>query len=184
MSPDRSRPIAQRLARPFWTFLALVFLLEAWIWERLKPVVATIVAAIPLEAFKKAVVAGIERLPPYATLLVFTIPGLILLPFKLLGLWLIGGGHVIAGGFVFLFAKTIGLAVTAFLFDTCRPKLMQIGWFVRFYGLMLRLRDWAHRQTEPARALLARLKLRLGHQKSRVMVLITRLRRRSFSKVG
>ncbi|OYU47283.1 MAG: hypothetical protein CFE31_17315 [Rhizobiales bacterium PAR1] len=177
-------PTTRRMLRPLWFFLALLFLVEAWIWERLKPAVAWLVGLIPFERFKAALATGIARLPPYATLLVFAIPGLMLLPFKLAGLWLIGGGHVIAGGLVFLMAKTVGLAVTAFLFETCRPKLMELGWFVRFYALMLRLKDWAHRQTEPARRALHLFKIRLGNQKSRVLAFIARLRRRSFSKIG
>ena len=154
-------PTTRRLLRPLWFFLALVFLAEAWIWERLKPVVAWFVGLIPFERFKTALAAGIAWLPPYATLLVFAIPGLLLLPLKLAGLWLIGGGHVIAGGLVFLMAKTVGLAVTAFLFETCRPKLMELGWFVRFYALMLRLKDWARRQTEPAQRWMSLIRHRL-----------------------
>jgi hypothetical protein len=177
-------PTTRRLLRPLWFFLAALFLVEAWLWERLKPVVAWLVTLIPFERIKVALAAGIARLPPYTTLLVFAIPGLMLLPFKLAGLWLIGSGHVIAGGLVFLLAKTVGLAVTAFLFETCRPKLMELGWFVRFYALMLRLKDWAHRQTEPARRALRLLKIRLGNQRGRMLLFIIRLRRRSFSKMG
>lgn len=177
-------PTTRRLLRPLWFFLALLFLAEAWIWERLKPVVAWLVGLVPFERFKAAVAAGIAKLPPYATLLVFAIPGLLLLPFKLAGLWLIGGGHVIAGGLVFLLAKTVGLAVTAFLFETCRPKLMDLGWFVRFYAFILRIRDWARQQTEPARRWMRMIRHRLGGSKSRIMALIGKIRRRSWSRVG
>lgn len=174
----------RRLLRPLWFLLALIFLVEAWIWERLEPVVEWIVARIPFARAKAAIAAGIARLPPYATLLVFAIPGLILLPFKLAGLWLIGGGHVIAGGLVFLLAKTVGLAVTAFLFETCRPKLMELGWFARFYALMLRLKAWAREQTEPARRWVRLIRQRLGGQKSRLLAFAARLRRRSWRKAG
>lgn len=174
----------RRLLRPLWFLLALIFLIEAWIWERLEPIVEWIVARIPFARAKAAIAAAIMRLPPYATLLVFAIPGLLLLPFKLAGLWLLGKGHVIAGGGVFLLAKTVGLAVTAFLFETCKPKLMQLGWFARFHALMLRLKEWAHRQTEPARRWMRVLRARLGGQKSRLLAFVARLRRRSWRRAG
>ncbi|HUN11708.1 MAG TPA: hypothetical protein PLE50_05475 [Rhabdaerophilum sp.] len=173
----------RRLLRPLWFLLALIFLVEAWIWDRLDPVVGWIVARLPFKALKVAIADGIARLPPYATLLVFAVPGVILVPFKLAGLWLIGGGHVLAGGFVFLLAKSVGLGVTAFLFHACQPKLMQIGWFVRLYDLVLRLRAWAHRQTEPARRLIARLRRRFGERRSYALHMVARLRRRAGASI-
>ncbi len=174
----------RRLLRPVWFLLALVFLLEAWLWERLEPGVEWLVARLPFVRLKAAIAAGVARLPPYATLLVFAIPGLILLPFKLAGLWLIGGGHVVAGGLVFLLAKTVGLAVTAFLFETCQSKLMELGWFVRLHDLVLRIKAWARMQTEPARRWLRVFRHRLGGQKSRLLAVMTRLRRRIRYRVG
>ena len=40
----------RRLLQPFWVLLAIVFLIEAWLWDHLEPIVARIVAAIPLRA--------------------------------------------------------------------------------------------------------------------------------------
>lgn len=174
----------RRLLRPLWFVLAVLFLIEAWIWERLRPVVAFLVGLIPFERLKAAIVIGIERLPPYATLLVFAIPGLILLPFKLVGLWLIASGHVLAGGFVFLIAKTVGLAVTAFLFETCKPKLMQLTWFARFYDLILRLKAWAHAQTEPARLWMRHMRASIGSRRNRLLAFAERLRRRVRGRMG
>jgi hypothetical protein len=81
---------------------------------------------------------------------VFAIPGLVLLPFKLAGLWLIATGHPLLGLLAFLLAKTVGLAITAFLYETCRPKLMELAWFRGLSAWLARLRDWALRQTAPA----------------------------------
>ena len=47
----------RRLARPFWVILALLFLLEAWLWDHLQPVVARIVGIIPWGRIKPALVA-------------------------------------------------------------------------------------------------------------------------------
>ena len=58
----------RRLLRPFLILLALLFLFEAWLWTRLEPMVAWVVALIPLERLKARIAAAIERLSPAATL--------------------------------------------------------------------------------------------------------------------
>ena len=42
----------RRVLRPVLVFLAIIFLIEAWLWDRLEPVVARIVAIIPLTRLK------------------------------------------------------------------------------------------------------------------------------------
>jgi hypothetical protein len=104
----------RRLIRPFLVLLALVFLFEAWLWEKLAPVVAWIVARIPWAAFKARVAAAIEQLPPYPTLLVFLVPVILLLPLKFVGLWMLAHGFWIGSLGVLAFAKMMSLGVTAF----------------------------------------------------------------------
>ena len=38
----------RRLLQPLWVLLAIIFLIEAWLWDHLEPIVARVVAAIPL----------------------------------------------------------------------------------------------------------------------------------------
>ena len=83
----------RRLLRPFLILLALVFLFEAWLWQRLAPIVAWVVARLPLRQLKAALAARIDALPPAATLVVFVVPVLMLIPFKLLGVWMLARGH-------------------------------------------------------------------------------------------
>src|SRR5262245_64319037 len=116
----------RRLLRPFLILLALVFLFEAWLWRHLAPIVAWVVARIPLAAFKAKVAASIERLPPYPTLLVFLVPVLLLLPLKFLAIWMLVHEHWLGALGVLTFAKMMGLGVTAFIFDLTRPKLLQL----------------------------------------------------------
>jgi hypothetical protein len=42
----------RRLLQPVWVLLAVIFLIEAWLWDHLEPVVAWFVSKIPLQAFK------------------------------------------------------------------------------------------------------------------------------------
>ena len=54
----------RRLLRPFLILLALFFLFEAWLWERLVPIVAWVVARIPLTPVKAWIAARVQHLPP------------------------------------------------------------------------------------------------------------------------
>ena len=42
----------RKLLRPVLIFLAVIFLIEAWLWDHLAPVVARVVNLIPLARFK------------------------------------------------------------------------------------------------------------------------------------
>lgn len=156
----------RRLLRPLWIFLALVFLFEAWLWSHLEPIVARVVAALALPALRARLAAAIERLPPWATLLVFVIPVALLFPIKLLGLWMLAHGSWLGALAVLGLAKLIGMGVTAFIFEVTRPKLMQMGWFRWLYARVLAGLSWAHRQVDPIklriRAAIAPALRRLG----------------------
>ncbi|RAI34301.1 hypothetical protein CH341_31440, partial [Rhodoplanes roseus] len=142
----------RRLTRPFWILLAVVFLVEAWLWEHVRPLVARVVDWISWPALRAKLAAAIERLPPYPTLLVFAVPAALLFPLKLLALWMFSHGFWLGGVAVFGLAKVMGVGVTAFVFDLTRPKLMQLPWFRRLYDLVMRGLAWAHGLVDPYKA--------------------------------
>src|SRR5204862_6431741 len=57
----------------FWLTVAFIFVLEAWLWDRLEPIVAWFVALLPLRALKHLVSEQVEDLSPPATLVVFAV---------------------------------------------------------------------------------------------------------------
>jgi len=141
-----------RLTRPFWVALALVFLFEAWLWDSLAPIVRRIVAVIPWGRIKPAFVAVIDGLSPRATLVVFAvIPFVVLAPVKMFEFWLFAHRHWLAAVAVLVLAKLIGLGVTAFVFEATQDKLLQMPWFRRLYEFFMWARAWAHAKTDPVR---------------------------------
>jgi hypothetical protein len=169
----------RRITRPLLILLAIVFLIEAWLWRHLEPVVAGIVAWLPLRAVKARLAGIIRKLPPAATLVVFVVPVAALFPLKVLGLWLLAHKYWIAAGGVLVFAKLVGVAVTAFVFEVTRPKLLQLRWFRWLYERVLIGLDWAHRLVAPMRRQIRRL-LRIfrAKQTGRALRLLWRIRRR------
>jgi hypothetical protein len=139
----------RRLLKPLWLLLALIFLFEAWLWSHLAPVVAWVVNLVSLPALKARLATAVERLPPYATLLVFLVPVVMLFPLKLLGLWMLAKGSWLGAMAVLALAKVISMGVTAFIFEVTRPKLMQLAWFRWLYERILAGLAWAHRQVDP-----------------------------------
>jgi hypothetical protein len=169
----------RRLLRPLWILLALVFLFEAWLWDHLAPIVAWIVARLPLDAIKRRLAAWIEGLPPWATLAVFIVPFILLLPLKFLEVWFLAHRNWAGAVATLIVAKLLGLGITAFIFDLTRPKLLQLAWFRRFYGWMLWALEHAHAVLDPIkRRVKQSFRIFAPKRAGRTLRLLMRIRRR------
>src|SRR5258708_2905130 len=107
----------RRLTRPLLILLALMFLIEAWLWDHLRPIVAAVVNVVPWGRIKIWLRVAIERLPPWAVLIVFVIPFLVLLPVKFLEFWFLAHRQWVGAVITLVAAKLVGLGVAAFIFD-------------------------------------------------------------------
>jgi hypothetical protein len=139
----------RRLLQPFWVLLAIIFLIEAWLWDHLEPIVAKVVAWIPLRQFKQWLSDRVDSLSPAMTLIVFAVPVIPLFPLKLVGLWLLAHEYWLTAVSVLVFAKFAGVGITAFIFDVTREKLLEMRWFERLYEFILMIRDKAKSLVEP-----------------------------------
>jgi hypothetical protein len=141
----------RRLLQPFWVLLAVIFLIEAWLWDHLEPIVARIVAWIPLRAFKQWLSERVDTLSPAMTLIVFIVPVIPLFPLKLVGLWLLANEYWASAIFTIIFAKFLGVGVTAFIFDVTRSKLLEMAWFEKLYESVMALRAKATALVAPVK---------------------------------
>jgi hypothetical protein len=139
----------RRLLQPIWILLAIIFLIEAWLWDHLEPVVARVVAALPLRAFKQWLAERVDSLSPAMTLIVFIVPIIPLFPLKLVGLWLLAHEYWLSAIGTIIFAKFLGVGVTAFIFDVTRPKLLEMAWFEKLYEFVIALRAKAKALVDP-----------------------------------
>jgi|SRR6185369_12071672 len=173
----------RRWLRPLWVLLALLFLLEAWLWDHLEPLVARLVSLIAWDRLKTRLARAIESLPPWATLIVFVVPFIVLLPLKFLSFFLIASKQWLAAGIVLVIAKLLGLGVTAFVFDVTREKLLQMAWFKRMFDWFMWARDWAHAQTAPIRERIRQLVWLMKPQRAgRFLRRLIRLRRNAYRR--
>jgi len=155
----------RRLKHALLTAAAILFLIEAWLWDKSILIGRRALALIPWERFKVFAARLIGRLPPYGALPLFLLPFVVVEPLKVVAVRAIAHGHWLAGLFAFLVLKFVGVGLIAFLFDLTREKLLSISWFKKFYLWVVRWRDIAHAFVEPYKSA---VRARIVALKSRV----------------
>jgi hypothetical protein len=134
-----TRPLAlrTRLLAPLVFLVALVLLFEEWCWDVGARLAARIGAWPPLRALEQRV----RTLPPYVALVLFVLPGLLLVPVKILALIAIARGHAVSGIASLVVAKIGGAAVVARIYVLTLPSLLSLAWFARSHGWFIGARD-------------------------------------------
>jgi len=127
------RPIRTSAGFVLQVLAALILLFEEWGWRPLVDALA-VLARFRIVASLELAIAG---LPPYGALAVLALPTSILIPLKLLAVYLVANGQVLAAGLLFVGAKIASTALIARLFLLTRPALMRIGWFAAAYGVVM-----------------------------------------------
>lgn len=112
---------------------ALILLFEEWGW---RPLVEAL-AYLSRFKFIARLELAIAGLPPYGALAALALPTSILFPLKLLAVYLIAEGQVVAASLLFIGAKIASTALIARLFLLTKPALMQIGWFAAAYDVIM-----------------------------------------------
>jgi hypothetical protein len=119
------------------TLIALIIVFEEWGWRPLATALAQFARLKPIAWVE----AQIQRLPPYGALVVFGAPSLLLLPLKLVALYLIASGREVEATLLFIAAKVVGTAIVARLFQLTEAQLLRIAWFAWAYGHLMPWKD-------------------------------------------
>jgi hypothetical protein len=82
----------------------------------------------------------LQKVSPYASLILLLIPLLLVEPLKLVAVIVAGGGHWLTGTGMLVGAYAASLLVTERLFQIVKPKLMTIGWFAKLWSGFVALR--------------------------------------------
>ena len=106
-----------RLKHFLLTVAALLFLIEAWLWDWTLVLGRAAIRLLPWQAFKDAVARLIESLPPYAALVFFIIPVFVVEPLKIVAVRAMAHGHMFKGLLALVALKFVGVGVFAFIFD-------------------------------------------------------------------
>jgi hypothetical protein len=132
-------------------FLAVAFLFESWVWDRLVAASKWVSDRIPWAAFRERARARFKKWPAIVSVLVFGLPFLIVEGGSTFSVILIALGHVMVGCALYVFLKLALLTVVAIVFDLTKEKLMTLPWFVFLYEKLLALHQYASRIVAPYR---------------------------------
>ncbi len=124
--------------------IALLFLIEEWLWNRLKQAMALLGRLPGLRHLER----WLASLPPAWAAVVFLAPSTLILPIKLFAVTMIATGHIVWGAGVILAAKIAATALFARVYVLTQPALMRVRWFARLHATVLRWRVWVHGQIE------------------------------------
>lgn len=132
------------LGHVFGAVLALIVVFEEWGWRPLANLLGQLARLSPIAWLEER----IRVLPPYGALAVFALPSLMILPLKLLAVYLIAHGKTVLATSLFVGAKIVGTALVARIYLLTEHALMRIGWFKRAYDVLMpykhALVDWVH----------------------------------------
>lgn len=142
--------------------LAVLFVIEAWLWEFGGRWLGKLVAWLPLEETKELIRRFVAPLSPWATLPVFLVPLLLITPFNFVAGWFFVKGKLAYGLFTLLTQKLLGVAVLSFMFRACKEKLLQLSAVRWIYTLLLQWYRAAYRMTQPYRETVKRWGRRLS----------------------
>lgn len=133
----KQRRLRKLVLAPLVYVAALVLLFEEWCWDVGLRVARWLAARLPLQALDER----IRKLPPYAALVLFVLPAVLLFPVKIMALMAIAAGHVFTGVSVIVLAKIGGAAAVARLYLLTRPTLLSLPWFARWHDGFIAIKD-------------------------------------------
>ena len=117
--------------------LVIVIFVEEWGWQPLAALAAAIARWPPLAVLERQV----RKASPRVALALFLVPAVLLVPVKLVALWLIQDGRATLGIATIIAAKVVGTAFVGRLFVLVETQLMTFPWFVRCVAWWRVMRD-------------------------------------------
>ena len=88
--------------------------------------------------------AWLVTLPPWAAVLTFAMPSLIILPVKVSALWFAAHHRFALATAAVVLGKIMATAILARLYRILRPTMMQLRWFAWADTKFFAWRDWAY----------------------------------------
>jgi hypothetical protein len=83
----------------------------------------------------------IQKLTPYFSLLLLSVPVLLVEPFKFVAVFVAGKGHWLTAAGMIISAYAVSLVFVERLFRAVKPKLLMLGWFAKLWARYTALRE-------------------------------------------
>ncbi len=129
------------------SFLAVILIIEEWLWDLLTAFGHSLVRWLHIESFEQ----WLSQTSPTQALVAFSIPILIVTPINLIAFGLLAHGLILQGILLELLAKLLGTVLIARVFALTKPQLLTFALLRIIYTTITAWLQWAHRQiTETA----------------------------------
>jgi hypothetical protein len=137
--------------------LALLFLLETWVWRKLVALARYVAALLPWERFRDAARRAMNRLPAIFSVALFGAPLIVSEFGAFASVVMMATGHVVVGMGLYVAMKIFGLLLVPVIFEITRERLLALPWFAYLYVRFEALHALAHRFVAPYREAALRL---------------------------
>jgi hypothetical protein len=131
--------------------LALAFLFETWVWDRLVALARAAALLLPWARFRDGARRVINRLPAVFAVLLFGVPLLVAEFGSFISVVMMVAGHVVMGMALYAIMKLFGLLLVPVIFEITREKLLALRWFAYLYAKFEALHEMARRFVAPYR---------------------------------
>lgn len=137
--------------------LAILFLLETWVWGRLVAFARFLSTLLPWERFRDAARRALARLPVFVSVALFGVPLFVSEFGSFISVVMMATGRLFAGMALYLLMKTLGLVLVPVIFEITRERLLALPWFAWGYAKFEALHTMASRFVAPYRSAAAAL---------------------------
>jgi hypothetical protein len=124
------------------SFLAIILIIEEWLWDTLAAFGHSLIRWLKLEAFE----LWLSQTSPTLALVTFSIPIMIVAPINLVAFGLLAHGLILQGILLELLAKLLGTVLIARVFALTKPQLLTFTFLRVIYTSITGWLHWAHQK--------------------------------------
>jgi hypothetical protein len=129
--------------------LALIFLFETWVWDKIVAFARFVAELLPWAQFRDASRRVVNRLPAIVAVLLFGIPLFVAEFGSFISVVMMAMGQVFLGVALYIFMKIFGLLLVPVIFEITREKLLALRWFAWCYEHFETLHEMVRRFVAP-----------------------------------
>lgn len=122
------------------SILAVILLLEEWLWDLLSSLGHFLAALLGLAKFE----AWLSQTTPKQALFAISIPIIIVTPINLVAFWLLAHGLILQGVALEIVAKLLGTLFIARFFTLTKSQLLTFSLINKVYTTITTWLHWAH----------------------------------------
>jgi len=120
--------------------LAIILIIEEWLWDGLNALGHWLIKCMKLEAFE----CWLSQRTPNQALVAFSIPLMIVTPLNIVALSLLANGMILQGLLMEVFVKLLATLLVARVFALTKPQLLTFNFLCNLYFGITRWLKWAH----------------------------------------